>query len=83
MRGGANNLGNHRRQLHACYRRQARDFYTRHAVWIVRNMRIKRAEIEWRVRLLTGPDDRTLTGRVLGDPRYARSALYAKRMGLI
>lgn len=56
-------------------------FYVRHAVWTVRNMAIAHVEREWRVRLITGPDTRSLTGRLLGDPRFERSALYAKRMG--
>lgn len=53
----------------------------RHAVWIVRRMAVSQEERDWRVRLLTGPDDRDLTGKMLGDPRYERSALFAKRRG--
>lgn len=45
-------------------------------------LHVSRAQREWRILLLTGPDTRSLTGRLLGDPRYERSALYARRMGL-
>lgn len=55
----------------------------RHAVWIVRRMAVSQEERDWRVRLLTGPDDRDLTGKVMGDPRRLRSALYAKQQGWI
>lgn len=40
-------------------------------------------EIEWRILILTTPDERSLTGRILGDPRYLRSALYEKERGRV
>jgi hypothetical protein len=60
---------------------RARDFYHKHAIWCVRRMAIAVVDREWRVALIVGPDTRSLTGRLLGDPRFERSALYAKRMG--
>jgi hypothetical protein len=63
-------------------KRRARDFYKRHAIWTCHQMAISRVEVEWRIRLLTGPDTRDLTGILLGDPRYERSALYLKTLAL-
>lgn len=63
-------------------KRLAHEFYSRHAIYVVQRMAVARVHREWRVMLLTGPDDRSLTGRLLGDPRYVRSALYFKRMGV-
>lgn len=63
-------------------RRQNR-FYRSFAVWVVRNMTIGRVEKDWRVRLITGPDTRSLTAKLMGDPRPERSALYARHMGWI
>ena len=80
MRGGRR-PGASRRGYRQRLKRLAREFYQRHAVYTVQKMAIAAVEKVWRVQLITGPDDRTLTGRILGDPRYARSALFAKRMG--
>jgi hypothetical protein len=82
-RGGNRIVGDRRTWLRAIYRRRAQQFYTRHAVWVVQRMAIARVEREWRMQLIVGPDTRSLTGRLLGDPKFERSALYAKRMGWI
>lgn len=47
--------------------------------WINSLNAMPKAEKEWRVLLLIGPDTRSLTGRLLGDPRYERSGLFFKR----
>lgn len=44
--------------------------------WIKRQTLLTPAEREWRIRILTGPDTRSLTGRLMGDPHFLRSALY-------
>lgn len=52
------------------------------AIWVTKRMHAARPdEIEWRILILTTPDERSLTGRILGDPRYLRSALYQKERG--
>lgn len=68
------------RRLHAKTLRE-RDRVGRLVRWVRSMHALPEAEREWRIRLLTGPDDRSITGRQFGDPRYLRSALYAKRMG--
>jgi len=46
--------------------------------WLSNLPAMPKAEREWRINLLIGLDDRSLTGRIMGDPRYLRSALYLK-----
>ena len=46
------------------------------AVWVTRLMAAAPEEVQWRLMLLEAPDDRSLTGRLMGDPRWGRSALY-------
>lgn len=73
----------HKAERRARAKSQRERFFTRHALWVIRRMAIATVEREWRARLITGPDTRDLTGRVLGDPRFERSALYAKQQGWI
>lgn len=63
-------------------RRQREEFQANRIVrmW-VRAIGVSEEQKEWRIALLTGPDDRSLTGILMGDPRYLRSSLYFKRMG--
>lgn len=79
MRGGRR-PGASRRGYRARLKRLARDFFQRHAVWTVQKMAISKVERDWRIRLITTPDTRNLTGRLMGDPRWERSSLYFKRM---
>lgn len=69
-----------RREKH---RREKDRFQISRLVPIIKSMAIARVHREWRLRLLHMPDNRTLTAILMGDPRYERSALYAKRMGWI
>lgn len=62
-------------------RRRIKPRFGRKALWAVQKMAIAVVEKEWRVQLIVGADTRDLTGRLLGDPRWERSALYAKTMG--
>lgn len=75
MRGGRR-PGASRQGYRLRLKRLAREFYTRHKVWTVQRMSIGSVEMDWRIRLLTGPDTRSLTGRLMGDPQFLRSALY-------
>jgi hypothetical protein len=51
-------------------------FYAR---WVIHTMSPGvQGAAEWRVRYVTGPDERSLTGRAFGDPRWGRSALYGR-----
>lgn len=82
-RRGGLRAGASRQGYRALLKQRAREFYQRHAIWTCQKMAAGRAEIEWRVLVLTVPDTRSLTGRLLGDPIHERSALWAKRMGFL
>ncbi len=53
----------------------------REVVRWIKSLTISKEERAWRIEALTGVDDRSLTGRLMGDPRYQRSALFLMRQG--
>lgn len=61
-------------------RRQMECFRLSRLVPLIRSLAISREQREWRIRLIIGPDDRSLTGILMGDPRHERSMLFFKRM---
>jgi hypothetical protein len=62
-------------------RRRRKPRFGRKALWCVQRMNVSVETRDWLLGLLLGPDTRSLTARLMGDPHPMRSALWAKEHG--